>query len=208
MSRISTFFLIISKILLLSSLFFFICILTLFALKSFFPHSISPAPSLNYTQTLIQSVHDGDTIYAKGIKGGIRLIGIDAPELAYSYACMPKCVRNECGALEARDRLKNLILNHEVVLENDTQTGNTDIYGRLLRYVFLCPTPSPTSSGSTMNHELITLSSSCLDISFALIQQGLVEESGFGKSYSKQKEYQQAENEAKSKNIGLWAQCK
>jgi len=65
---------------------------------------------------------DGDTIEIE-TKERIRLICIDAPE------------RGEEGYLEAREYLESLILNKNVRLEKDI--SETDMYGRLLRYIYL-----------------------------------------------------------------------
>ncbi len=67
-------------------------------------------------------VIDGDTIRIENGKR-VRLIGIDAPEKG------EKCYR------EAKEFLKKLVLGKIVRLEADKL--DKDIYGRLLRYVYL-----------------------------------------------------------------------
>ena len=211
-----SFSLIFSKILLLFSIFLFVCTVTLFILNrsewsrpfTTSKNTNSPLPTTDYklltSTATISSVHDGDTIYTSGIKEGIRLIGIDAPELAYSYKCMPKCTKNECGAAEAKEKLKELILNKQVVLASDSSTANKDIYNRLLRYIYLCPSPSLSPSSSSTDYRLLTTDSPCTDISLQMIKLGLAKESGFGNEYSKQKEYKKAELGAKSAKRGIW----
>lgn len=88
-----------------------------------------PEESNNYNVPLAEiqkfyvvDVVDGDTIVAKG-DSFVRLIGIDAPE------------KDKPCFTEAREKLEELILNKYVFLVRDNK--NTDVYGRLLRYVFL-----------------------------------------------------------------------
>lgn len=72
-------------------------------------------------------VIDGDTIkLADGRK--VRYIGINAPELAQHNQAA------ECFSREAWEKNKSLVLNQEVALERDV--SDTDLYGRLLRYVY------------------------------------------------------------------------
>lgn len=168
--------------------------LTIYVLSFF---SSLPLQTTSYQLQTVSYVHDGDTVYLAPHHQSVRLIGIDAPELAGSYRCgeNAKCdaVTEECGASEAKNKLQELVLNHKVVLKEDKITGTTDKYGRWLRYVFLCP-PSSTSS--------------CLDLSLELIKSGLVREAGFGNLYEKQKIYQEAELVAKRRNLGIWGRCK
>lgn len=85
--------------------------------------SVDSAPVVSNT-LLIVDVIDGDTIRASdGSK--IRLIGIDAPEVA----------QKECYADQSTQILKELIWQKEVTLVVDK--SETDRYGRLLRYVYL-----------------------------------------------------------------------
>lgn len=232
-----------SKILFLFLLFLFVCSLALLIfncndralpchylnnkIAQISPISLSKAPSPAFPTSEFQNltpivtilqVHDGDTIYIKGIKEGIRLIGIDAPELKYSYknCASPnsaKCKTNECGAIEAKNRLKELVSNKEIHLATDPQIEDKDKYGRLLRYVFLCSPSDPPPQQKTPDlypsraPEPKNLSS-CSDISLVLLKEGLVREASFGTNYSKQKEYKKAELEAKNKNLGIWKNCK
>lgn len=169
-----------------------------------FSPSFSPSPVIRYPSSdaplsVVRLVHDGDTIYTREFKTGVRLIGIDAPELAGSYRCGvdAKCdaVTEECGASDAKNKLMELVLNHEVALVEDEMTGQTDKYGRELRYVYFCrgtPWRAPTD---------------CLDISLEMIRLGFAREASFGNAYLRQKIYQEAENEAKIKKLGIWGEC-
>ncbi len=67
-------------------------------------------------------VLDGDTIE---IDNGniVRLLGIDSPE------------QGECYYSEAKEELTELVLEEEIRMEKDI--FGADIFGRLLRYVFL-----------------------------------------------------------------------
>jgi endonuclease YncB( thermonuclease family) len=72
----------------------------------------------------VDHVIDGDTIVMEdGSK--VRLLQINAPE------------RGQCGYEEATDRLRELVEGQEVGLEKEDRFGDTDMYGRLLRYVHL-----------------------------------------------------------------------
>jgi endonuclease YncB( thermonuclease family) len=70
---------------------------------------------------VVSQVLDGDTIEVDGL-GRVRLVGVDAPEVG------------ECGSQGAEERLSALVLGREVQLVAGGQ-GDTDRYGRLLRYV-------------------------------------------------------------------------
>lgn len=74
------------------------------------------------TTALVTKVIDGDTIIIEGGKN-VRLLGIDADE------------HDELCYEIARERLKELILNKPVQLTRELRDG--DVYGRLLRYIFL-----------------------------------------------------------------------
>lgn len=73
-------------------------------------------------RALVTKVIDGDTVLIDGGRT-VRLLGMDADE------------HDEFCFEVAKDRLKELILNKQVVLQRELRDG--DIYGRLLRYVFL-----------------------------------------------------------------------
>ncbi|HTK29572.1 MAG TPA: thermonuclease family protein [Vicinamibacterales bacterium] len=75
---------------------------------------------------LVRAVVDGDTIDVATL-GRVRLLGIDAPELAHGYDTAAPFAR------EAKDRLAALVLNRFVRLEADGQ--RRDIYERRLAYV-------------------------------------------------------------------------
>jgi 4-amino-4-deoxy-L-arabinose transferase-like glycosyltransferase len=112
-------------------------------------------------------VIDGDTIEVTvdNKKESVRLIGINAPELTDS---------SEKGklAVESKEYLKKLLQNKNIRLEKDTTQDDRDIYGRLLRYVFL-------EDGTLVNKKMI--------------EAGMADEYTFKKPYKYQKEFKEAE---------------
>lgn len=87
-----------------------------------------PALALTFDGQVV-SVHDGDTVTVKAKYGEIykvRLLGIDAPELA----------QGEWG-LKSRDYLTSLVLDKYVVIDTDPHAGEYDKYHRLLGYIHL-----------------------------------------------------------------------
>lgn len=80
----------------------------------------------------VTRVADGDTISGldqTGQKVRVRLLGIDAPEMAHGGKAA------ECGAGEARDSLSALVLHQDVQLVADPKADAADRYGRRLAYV-------------------------------------------------------------------------
>lgn len=81
-------------------------------------------------RALVQSVYDGDTITVDidlglsiKVKASCRLLGIDTPEIRTKSATEKKL------AYEARDRLREIVLNQWVTLHS---VAKPDKYGRLL----------------------------------------------------------------------------
>ncbi len=119
-------------------------------------------------QAFVTEVVDGDTIT---IAGGarVRLLGINAPE------------RGETGYEPPKNLLKQLILNKEVTLEQDGK--NTDVYGRLLRHVFI-------------NNTLVTET---------LAEQGLVRAKFYVASEKYRNRIAEAESHASTEGRGIWS---
>lgn len=75
---------------------------------------------------------DGDTL--TGLDGAgqrvrVRLLGVDAPEVAHDGRL------GECGATDARNSLERLVLHQRVTLFDDPRADRIDRYGRRLAYV-------------------------------------------------------------------------
>ncbi|MFH1610680.1 MAG: thermonuclease family protein [Patescibacteria group bacterium] len=96
---------------------------------------VSAQNEIQETSVYVLYVIDGDTIVVsiEGKEQRVRLIGIDAPEVAY----VEENKEGECFADESTEKLKELILNKEVVLVNDSLSDDKDKYNRLLRYIYL-----------------------------------------------------------------------
>jgi endonuclease YncB( thermonuclease family) len=146
-------------------------------------------------------VHDGDTISVIGgafnlKKQSIRMVGINSNELKNN---LKKVTSDEPFSVEARDYLKSLILNRYITFEIDqTQFAKDkmgvkqygqDMYGRILAYI-------TDEYGNDINLRMLA--------------------TGFAKVYNynpkipfvKIREYQIAENLAKSSAIGIWSNPK
>ena len=83
----------------------------------------------------VYSVIDGDTFrYRKEdwILQSVRLLGVDAPE-----SNTARYRTTECFWKEAKNYLTNLIKNQYVTLEFDSNSAQSDAYGRMLAYVYL-----------------------------------------------------------------------
>ena len=76
----------------------------------------------NYKDYVVSEIVDGDTFKTSDGRT-VRLIGINSPEIG-----------EECYE-EAKDKLKELIYRKKIRLESDVE--NKDIYGRILRYVYV-----------------------------------------------------------------------
>ena len=151
---------------------------------SFFGGTDSPNPpasSILGEQSLakVTSIVDGDTIKVQqnGVVNTVRLIGINTPET--------KDPRKEveCFGAEATLHLKNLIENKSVQLESDSTQGDTDRYGRLLRYVFL-------DDGTNIN--------------LKMIEDGYAYEYTYSKPYYYQNDFIEAEEYARENQLGFW----
>jgi endonuclease YncB( thermonuclease family) len=86
----------------------------------------SIAGSTRSDPVLVRSVFDGDTIEVESV-GRVRLLGIDAPEIAHGLATAAPF------AQEAKVRLTALVWHRWVRLERDAES--VDVYNRALAYV-------------------------------------------------------------------------
>jgi micrococcal nuclease len=124
---------------------------------------------------VVANVIDGDTIKVNidGNLESVRLIGIDAPELP-----------DDCFAREAKSKANRTLLGQQVKLEADKSQDNRDVYGRLLRYVFL-------PDGTNFNQ--------------LLIAEGYALEFTFIEPYNLQAEFKKSQAAAKKSQSGLWS---
>ena len=144
-----------------------------------------PTPSASISAELVKVVRavDGDTIKLETGQT-VRYIGIDAPELHH-----PK-KRLQCFGKEASNKNKELVEGKLVRLEKDV--SETDRYWRLLRYVYLPTTASP--SGEFIN-----------DI---LVREGYAFALTFPPDIKYSDHFRNLENQARENNRGLWNKCK
>ncbi len=141
----------------------------------------------------VLSVYDGDTLRVRtpdGSEVSVRVLGIDAPEMraprpagdaTRSDAPPPTA---ECGAVQARDRARALLLGQDVTLEQDPEQPGQDQWGRLLRYVSVHGT----------------------DLAGVLLQEGLV---WVFEDYPVQRtpSYRSMQQQAADQELGGWAVC-
>lgn len=133
----------------------------------------------------VDTVADGDTFTIRdsaGFPTVVRLLGIDAPELAHDGRSA------ECGAEAAREALSQLVQGRRVDLYTDVGSDRTDRYGRLLAYV------EESAAG---------------DIAEQLLRHGLVVAwypANAGRP-SRATAYDNAQNTAETGHIGSWGAC-
>lgn len=128
----------------------------------------------------VVKVQDGDTIevdLGNGFVKTVRYIGIDTPETVDPRKSV------QCFGREASSMNKSLVENQTVFLEKDV--SETDKYGRLLRYVYL---------GDLLVNKY-------------LVQEGFAHSSAYPPDISRQSDFDQAEEEARLNNKGLWGAC-
>ena len=137
---------------------------------------VAPHDSENILYKVVKVI-DGDTIAvdAEGKKETVRLIGIDAPEIG---------AKKECFGKEAEESVKNILSDASIELEEDESQNDRDKYGRLLGYIIL-------KDGSNFNK--------------TLIREGLAKEYTYKTPYKYQKEFKNAETEARKAKKGLWS---
>jgi micrococcal nuclease len=134
------------------------------------------ASSQRSDPVLVRSVIDGDTIDVATV-GRVRLLGIDAPELARGHDTAAPF------AYEAREKLISLVLRRWVRLEADG--ARLDAYNRHLAYVL-------REDGVFVNAELV--------------REGLARVSA-RLPLARLAELKRAEAEAKSFRHGMWGQA-
>lgn len=131
------------------------------------------------TEGLVTTVVDGDSIHV--ILGGraerLRLIGVDAPELAHPDQ------PGECFGQEAALFTQQSLKGRSVLIELDVE--RRDRFDRLLAYVFL---------GSSFFNE-------------TLVARGFAIERSYPPNLAHQEELRSAEIDARKDRRGLWSAC-
>lgn len=140
-----------------------------------------PAPEVGQV-AIIERVIDGDTFTATTAGGDdlgrIRVLGMDAPELARDGN------PEQCYAQEATDAAKQLLEGQTVQISADRAEGERDRYDRLLAYVDVEGT----------------------DFAQVMLSEGharLYE----GSPLARRETYNDAAGSAQDGNVGLWAEC-
>lgn len=134
------------------------------------------------TNTQIVHMIDPDTLLVmeNGKLEEVQLIGADAPELTGEYK------DRQCFDFQARRlaAVRYFSGSRDLTLSTDDSLGDTDVYGRKLRYVTL-------ADGTLYNQELI--------------RDGLAKESDpQNKNYSKKEGFLKAQQEAQQNSAGIW----
>ncbi len=127
----------------------------------------------------VVKVIDGDTISVNmdGQTITVRLIGLDTPETVDPRKPV------QCFGKEASNKAKEVLTGASVNLVKDETQGDKDKYNRLLRYVYL-------KDGTNFNK--------------MMIEEGYGHEYTYDIPYKYQKEFQQAELDARKNKKGLW----
>jgi micrococcal nuclease len=133
------------------------------------PNEINTSKDAVNNTVKVIGITDGDTLVIEGGKA-VRLIGINAPETGAKYY------------EEASAKLKELVLQKNVVLEKDST--DTDRYGRLLRYVYVGD----------------------IFVNYELVRQGYANSYFYGDDVKHKVVIEAAEERAKSEKLGLWGE--
>lgn len=124
----------------------------------------------------VTRVIDGDTIHAGGHK--IRIIGLDAPESKHPRKPV------ECFSSEATNRMSELVSGKTVYLVADPSQDSVDKYKRKLFYVYL-------EDGT--------------NVAYQMIKDGYAHEYTYNSNPHRwQKQFKDAQNDARSNKRGLW----
>ncbi len=128
----------------------------------------------NITLLTVSRVVDGDTIV---LENGeiVRYIGIDSPEYDKNS--------DNCF-IAAKNRNEDLVLGKKVGLVKDV--SEKDIYGRLLRYVYI----------------------DSVFINEVLVKDGFARRSTYPPDIKYEDLFLQAENFARENRLGLWGECR
>lgn len=162
-----------------------IAVLTVSGIKSALPGvPMGPDPSEGRaSQVRVAAVVDGDTLHVEELSGRdlgrVRLLGIDAPEVAHPPAPA------QCYAEQAADLLDELApVGSTVRLLTDSGQADTDRYDRLLRYV--------DHAGVDVAHELLARGAARYEAAHGL---------------AREESYSAAADRAQDADSGLWGTC-
>ena len=97
------------------------------------PPASSGSRSVLVTAGKVVRVADGDTVTVQTAteKMKVRLLGIDAPEIAHGSSPA------DCGGPQAAAALRALVKGRKVTLSTDAHAGRHDRFGRVLGYLDL-----------------------------------------------------------------------
>lgn len=144
------------------------------------PAAPTPVTS-EHTLHKVKRVIDGDTIVILSDSKDftVRLIGVDTPESVHPSKPV------QCFGLEASEKTKEWLTGRSVWLEQDATQDTKDKYGRTLAYVY-------RDDGLFVNLELL--------------RAGYAYEYTYIIPYKYQREFKEAELEARNTDAGLWSQ--
>jgi len=147
--------------------------------------STSSIPVGSLPEALVVRIIDGDTIVVDigGTEYKVRYIGMDTPETVDPRKPV------QCFGKEASIKNTELVFGKIVRLEKDV--SDKDMYGRLLRYVWVVDVASSTEV--MVNAELIRL--------------GYAQVSTYPPDVKYQKYLLSLQEEARADNLGLWGEC-
>ena len=129
-----------------------------------------------YEKAVVKRVVDGDTLLLANDKR-VRLIGVNTPETVKPNSPV------EAYGKEASEYTKKMLTGKTVYLEKDA--GDTDKYGRLLRYVY-------TEDGKMFNE--------------VLVQEGYAQVMTIQPNVKYQDRFVEAQRQAREGKKGLWKQ--
>lgn len=139
-----------------------------------------PATTATSSETVVTWVIDGDT-FAIATGERVRLLGVDTPE------------RDECYYQEATDFLRDWLEGETVRLEVDER--ETDVYDRLLRYVFVNREPDGTATST----ELL--------VNDVLLQRGYADYLPIGPDRRYRLRFRESWEAAQALERGRWGVC-
>lgn len=132
-------------------------------------------------RAIVSKVVDGDTIDLEDGRT-VRFIGMDTPETLDPRRPVG------CFGKEASNETKSLLTNKVVILQKDV--SDNDKFGRILRYIYL-----PLENGQT------------LFVNDYLVREGYAKVYTYPPDVKFDKQFRQAEIEAREGRRGLWQAC-